>query len=144
MLRYLKAFHDPEQEKLRVPGKAFIPASNQHLKELIAVNREFQAFVQRRNPCDTATLDTDATLAATHKSTALFCYEGFKAYQPLNVWWAEQGQILYTEFRDGNVPAGFEILRVLQEALDLLPDGVKKVRVRSDTAGCRGAIHRAL
>jgi hypothetical protein len=134
VFRYLEAFHDAEQEKLRVPGKAFIPAPNQHLRELIEVHREFQAFVQRRNPCDTATLDTDATLAATHKSTALFCYKGFKAYQPLNVWWAEQGQILYTEFRDGNVPAGFEILRVLQAALDLLPEGVKKVRVRSDTA----------
>lgn len=139
VLRYLKAFHDPEQEKLRVPGKAFIPAPTEHLRELIAVNREFLAFVQRRNPCDTATLDTDATLVATHKSTALFCYEHFKAYQPLNVWWAEQGQMLYTEFRDGNVPAGFEILRVLQEALDLLPDGVKKVRVRSDTAAYQHA-----
>lgn len=135
VLRYLKVFHDAEQEKLRVPGKAFIPAPNQHLKELIQVHREFLAFVQKRNPCETATLDADATLVATHKSTALFCYEGFKAYQPLNVWWAEQGQILSTEFRDGNVPAGFEILRVVQEALELLPDGVKKVRVRSDTAG---------
>jgi hypothetical protein len=42
---------------------------------------------------------------------------------------------LHTEFRDGNVPAGFQQLRVLKEALALLPDGVKKVRLRSDTAG---------
>ena len=58
----------------------------------------------------------DATLIETHKRDALPCYKGFKAYQPLNCWWAEQGVMLYSEFRDGNVPAGHEQLRVLQEA----------------------------
>jgi hypothetical protein len=43
--------------------------------------------------------------------------------------------VVHTEFRDGNVPAGYEQLRVLKEALGCLPEGVKKVRVRSDTAG---------
>jgi hypothetical protein len=135
ILRYLNAFHDPEQETLRVPGKAFIPSPNQHLKEMIEVHRDLLAFVQRRKPCSEATFDIDATLVETHKSSALYCYDGFKAYQPLNVWWAEQGLIAHTEFRDGNVLAGFEILRILREALDLLPEGVEKVRVRSDTAG---------
>lgn len=43
--------------------------------------------------------------------------------------------ILHTEFRDGNVPAGHEQLRVLKEALSHLPHEVTKVRLRSDTAG---------
>ena len=43
--------------------------------------------------------------------------------------------MLHTEFRDGNVPAGYEQLRVLQEALEMLPKGVTKVYLRSDTAG---------
>jgi len=43
--------------------------------------------------------------------------------------------VLHTELRDGNVPAGYEQLRVLQEALALLPAGVETVRLRSDTAG---------
>jgi hypothetical protein len=42
---------------------------------------------------------------------------------------------LHTEFRDGNVPAGFEQLRVFEEALGCLPEGINKVRLRSDTAG---------
>ena len=42
---------------------------------------------------------------------------------------------MHTEFRDGNVPAGHEQLRVFQEALALLPASVEKVRLRSDTAG---------
>ena len=43
--------------------------------------------------------------------------------------------MLHSEFRDGNVPAGYEQLRVLKEALALLPQGVESVRLRSDTAG---------
>jgi len=43
--------------------------------------------------------------------------------------------VVHTEFRDGNVPAGFEQRRVLEEALKSLPKGVSKVRMRSDTAG---------
>ena len=71
----------------------------------------------------------------THKREALFCYKKFKAYQPLNCWWAEQGAMLYSEFRDGNVPAGHEQLRVLKDSLRHLPDSVKRVSLRSDTAG---------
>jgi hypothetical protein len=65
----------------------------------------------------------------------LYCYKGFNAYQPLNTWWAEQGLVVHSEFRDGNVPAGYDQLRVLKEALGCLPDGVETVRLRSDTAG---------
>ena len=62
-------------------------------------------------------------------------YKKFKAYQPLNCWWAEQAAMVYSEFRDGNVPAGHEQLRVLKDGLRHLPDSVKKVSLRSDTAG---------
>lgn len=43
--------------------------------------------------------------------------------------------VLHSEFRDGNVPAGYEQLRVFQPALNSLPPGVKKVSLRADTAG---------
>ena len=133
--RYLSAFHDEEQESGRQAGKAFIPGANEPLRGLAQVNRGLAAWVQSRAPEATATLDLDATLVETGKQEALYGYKGFKAYQPLNVYWAEQEWLLFTEFRDGNVPAGFEKLRVLQEALELLPQGVNQVRVRTDTAG---------
>ena len=135
VFRYLETFHDPEQEKERKEGKAFIPVPNKHLQGFTKVNGEFIEFMQRHNPQKTATLDMDATLVETGKEEALFSYQGYKAYQPLNTWWAEQGVIVHTEFRDGNVPAGYEQLRVLKESLENLPEGVEAVRVRSDTAG---------
>ena len=51
------------------------------------------------------------------------------------MYWAEQDLIVHSEFRDGNVWAGSEQLRVFKEALALLPAGVSKVYLRSDTAG---------
>lgn len=135
VFRFLSVFHDLEQEKGRVVGKAFIPAPNEHLQGLAKVNGDMVSFIQCQAPQRVATLDQDATLVETTKREAFYSYKGYKAYQPLNTWWAEQGLVLHTEFRDGNVPAGYEQLRVLKEALTLLPAGVEKVRLRSDTAG---------
>ena len=135
VFRYLSAFHDAGEEKCRQPGKAFIPVSNEHLQGFEQINRDVLSFANRQGSNDTATLDMDATLIGTSKGDAFYCYKGYKAYQPLNVWWAEREVVLHTEFRDGNVPAGFEQLRLLKEALACLPEGVEKVQLRSDTAG---------
>ena len=116
VFRYLSKFHDDEQEKIRLQTdiKAFIPAHNEHLRGLRHINKDMCAGLNTVMPQKTATLDMDATLAETMKKTAHYCYKGFKSYQPLNVWWHEHGIIVHTEFRDGNVPAGFEQLRIFK------------------------------
>jgi hypothetical protein len=138
--RWLGAFHDEGQEKLRVAGKAFIPKPDEHLLGLRRVNSEFVSWVQDASPQFTATLDLDATLLETSKSDALFCYQGYRAYQPVNVWWAEQELILHSEFRDGNVPAGWRQLQVVKQAISHLASSVKAVRLRSDSAGYEHAL----
>ena len=135
IFRYLAQFHDAQQEGHRQGGKAFIPEANEHLSGFSGINKELAAFSSQQQAESSATLDMDATLVATNKADALFCYKGFRSYQPLNTWWAEQELVLHTEFRDGNVPAGFEQLRVFKEALNCLPEGIQTVRLRSDTAG---------
>jgi hypothetical protein len=142
VFRYLSLFHDPEQEEKREAGKAFIPDQNEYLKGLHLVNRDLVAFAQAKSPQMTATLDMDATLVETHKKDALYGYKGFKAYQPLNTYWFEHGMILHSEFRDGNVPAGHQQLRVFQESLACLPETVSKVYLRSDTAGYQWELMR--
>ena len=134
--RFLTSFDNPRQEQHRLVGKAFIPAPNAMLRGLRNINTEFVSFARFHQPgIATATLDMDATLVESHKREALFCYKKYRSYQPLNTWWAEMGMILHTEFRDGNVPAGYQQLRVFKEALSCLPDGVVEVLMRSDTAG---------
>ncbi len=41
---------------------------------------------------------------------------------------AEQDIMTFSEFRDGNVPAGYEQLRILKEAEKQLPKNVKKYK----------------
>ena len=135
IFRYLEKFHNTEQEKFREVGKAFIPEANGYLRALHLINQELIGSEPIKKAEVTATLDMDATLSDTLKRNALYSYKGEKAYQPLNTYWYERGVMLHTEFRDGNVPAGYEQLRVLKEALQQLPSGIKKVRLRSDTAG---------
>ncbi|MDP6729657.1 MAG: IS1380 family transposase [SAR324 cluster bacterium] len=133
--RWLNEFHNPLAERLRPESGAFIPEANRHLSAMQWLNCVFLRFMQKHAPSTVATLDMDATLIETQKSSSLYCYKGFSAYQPLNVWWAEQQMVIHTEFRDGNVPAGYEQLRLLKESLELLPDSVDEVRLRSDSAG---------
>ncbi len=134
VFRYLSAFDNPEEEAKRTAGRAFIPAPNEHLQALDGVNEDLLQFAQKKSPQWQATLDQDASLIETSKAEALYDYEGEKAYQPLTTYWAEQDMVAHSEFRDGNVPAGFENLRALKETLDALPEGVVKVYYRSDTA----------
>ena len=135
VFRYLEMFHDEGEENRRQAHNAFIPAANEALSGLGKVNGDLVAFVQSRSPHTLATLDMDASLVETEKQEALYSYKKYKAYQPLTTYWAEADLIVHSEFRDGNVPAGYEQLRVLKEALGHLPSGVKKVLMRSDTAG---------
>jgi hypothetical protein len=129
--RYLAAFHTLD---MPVQGAALIPQCAA-LTGFVHLNQELIAAMQRRHPTSAATIDIDATLVETAKRTALFCYEGYRAYQPLNVYWAEAGLLIDTEFRDGNVPANYDLLRVFEEALNVLPEAVDTVRLRADAAG---------
>jgi len=140
VFRYLERFHDPDTEALREQAeasgrKAFIAPENEAQRALWKVVRDQLEFFGEHEQATTATLDMDAVAVATSKREAKFCYKGFRAYQPLNVYWHELDAIVYSEFRDGNVPPGFGLLPVFQRALDQLPPCVKQVVLRSDTAG---------
>ena len=56
-------------------------------------------------------------------------------YQPMMAFSPELGMILHQEMRDGNVPASTDVPRFLEETLELLPDAITHVMVRSDCAG---------
>jgi hypothetical protein len=135
MREWLERFHDGSTMEVQEKGKAIIPGLTEGLRSLWSVNLSLIQFLQVHRPQPVATLDMDATLIETHKRQALHCYKGFKAYQPLNCWWAEQQVMLYSEFRDGNVPAGYDHLRVLKDSLAAAERaGVKSVYLRADSA----------
>lgn len=132
---FLNRFHDEEAIAARVAHTAFVPKESLALIGLGAVHRVLLGAVQKRAPVKQATLDVDATIIESEKREALPVYEGGTGYQPLQVWWPEQGLWVRSQFRDGNVGAQSGVLEILQESVATLREiGVTEFAVRSDTA----------
>ncbi|NQU64417.1 MAG: IS1380 family transposase [SAR324 cluster bacterium] len=135
---FLDRFNSPheEQERQSTPeGESRILSVAEEFDKLVGVNREILGVAQQLSPQNTATLDMDNNLIISQKSNSQVSYKKKLSYQPFNVYWHEQDLMLYSEFRDGNVPPGKEQLRVLKKAEALLPDTVTELKLRSDSAG---------
>jgi hypothetical protein len=131
---FLEAFHVEDGPLWAAGPEATIPLESAPLAGLGIANRTLVAGLQRGTRERTATLDVDATLVESHKDAATVAYDGTRGYQPVVVLWAEQDVIVHDQFRDGHVPAGCGNLRVLQQAVANLPQGITQVRLRADSA----------
>ncbi len=133
--QWLDKFHDEELMSEQPLQGAFIPVESAPLAGLREPNRQvIWSYIEKMKPGREVTLDVDAHLVETTKANALYCYDGRKAFQPIEVEWAETGLVLTEEFRQGNVLAGRDIKRVVDEAFEMLPAAEWKVKVRSDSA----------
>ncbi len=139
---FLEAFHVADGPLWAAGPQAAIPEESAALAGLGTANRTLVAGVQRGAPARSATLDVDATLVESHKLTATVAYDGTRGYQPVLVLWAEQDLILHEEFRDGHVPAGCGNVRVLEQAVRQLPQGVDHLFLRADSALYETAVLR--
>jgi len=132
---YLARFHNAAEESKQKQGSAYIPEENEHL----AGYRDIHAFCFQQafkmNPISNVTLDQDATFINTNTKNALINYHGEKSYAAFNTYCPEYDMVVGTQFRDGNVPAGYGQLEELQRVLLLMPAGIKKISLRSDSAG---------
>jgi hypothetical protein len=134
MRDFLEAFHVEGRPLWAAGPQATIPEESAPLAGLGQANRTLVAGLQRGARERTATLDVDATLVESHKDAAIVAYDGTRGYQPVVVLWAEQDVILHDQFRDGHVPAGCGNVRVLEQAVANLPQGVKHLALRADSA----------
>jgi hypothetical protein len=133
--QWLDKFHDEELMSGKPVQGAFIPIESAALVGLREPNRQvIWSYIEKMKPGQGVTLDVDAHLVETTKANALYCYDGRKAFQPIEVEWAETGLVLAEEFRQGNVLAGMDMKRVVDEAFGMLPAGEWQVKVRSDSA----------
>jgi hypothetical protein len=134
---FLNAFHEDEPLQGRLPHEALIPEETALLQGLRAVLEDLIGKALRERKPLKATIDLDATVVESHKREACWTYLGERGYQPVIAYWAEEDLIVADQFRDGNVPAGMDLLAVLQEAISALPPTVRLIRVRSDAAAYR-------
>ncbi len=157
--QWLDKFHDESLMAGRPLQGSFLPPESRYLGGLHEVNRKvIWAYVKTLlppswqipqsqweaagvgragkdgKPIPWVTLDIDAHLVETHKEGARPCYEGYTAFQPMIVTWAETRLILVDEFREGNVPASAGIIKLVNKAYAVLPPGSWRLRIRSDSA----------
>jgi len=139
---FLEAFHVEDGPLWAAGPAATIPLESAPLAGLGTANRTLVAGLQRGARETTATLDVDATLVESHKDAATVAYDGTRGYQPVVVLWAEQDVIVHDQFRDGQVPAGCGNVRVLEQAVGNLPQGITQIAVRADSALYETAVLR--
>jgi hypothetical protein len=136
---FLYGFHDDRlieeaQRQRLVDQLAYIPAETAALQGLGRVNLALTHEVARLMKLTIATLDHDATIQESHKKEALSHYKGGRGYQPSVLHWVEADQIIGDEYRDGNVPAAMENLRLIRKGFSSLPTSVTTRRLRGDSA----------
>lgn len=157
--QWLDKFHDESLMVGRPLQGSFLPPESKYLSGLEEVNRKvIRSYVEAvlpptwktpesqwvssgvgqpgkdGKPIPWVTLDIDAHLVETHKEGSRPCYDGYTAFQPMVVTWAETGLILVDEFREGNVPASVGTIRLVNKAHAMLPPGSWRIRIRSDSA----------
>jgi hypothetical protein len=134
--QWLDKFHDDSLMQMRPLQGSFIPKESTAVAGLKESNRQVVwTYVDKVKPDWQVTFDVDAQLVETNKANAKYCYEGYRAFEPMEVEWAETGLVLADELREGNVPPGRGIKEIVDEAYNVLPPGQWRVKVRSDSAG---------
>ncbi len=137
--QFLYAFHDAAlieaaQAQRGPEAVAYIPAENAALQGLGRVNVALVHGVAAQGKGTRATLDHDATLQESHKRAAQWHYQGGRGYQPAAIYWVEQDLVVADEYRDGNVPAGMDNLRLIRRGFASLPPTVTEYYFRADSA----------
>jgi hypothetical protein len=146
---FFNAFHDEalveEARACLAPGTvAYIPSENAPLRALDRINVGLAQAVATRNGLTRATLDHDATVCESHKQEAKAHYKGGRGYQPAVIYFVEADQVIGDEFRDGNVPAAMENLRLIQRGFASLPSTITERFFRADSAAYDQSVLRWL
>jgi hypothetical protein len=139
---FMSIFHDEEEANKQKQGHSYIPKMNVHLVGFDAIHAHIFHQACKFMPLESITLDQDATFIPTSNRDALRNYHGDKAYGAFNTYCPEYDIMVGTQLRGGNVPAGYEQLEELKRILSTAPEGIKRVTIRSDTAGYQEDILR--
>ena len=132
---YMREFHNSEEDHKRGKGRSFIPESNEYLSGFEKIHAHVFETAYRLSPLESITLDQDATFIPTDRPETCFNYKGERGYEAFNTYCPEYDVLVGTRYSDGNVTPGFNQLEELKRVLSLLPDVVKHVKLRSDSAG---------
>jgi hypothetical protein len=131
----MQLFHNAQEEEKRGQGHSYIPIENGYLSGFSQIHAHLFKIAHNLCPRESITLDQDATLIPTGRAEACFNYKGEKSYEAFNTYCPEHDLVVGTRYSDGNVTAGYGQLEELKRILSDVPEGVKRISLRSDSAG---------
>jgi len=85
------------------------------------------------------TLDIDATIMQSHKSTAENTYKMFPGFSPM-VGHINGGYVVHSEFRSGNIAPADHNLSFVERCIEQLPKGRSLSYLRADSASYQHAL----
>jgi hypothetical protein len=132
---YMRAFYNHAEDRVRSAGRSFTPAENEYLSGFAQIHEYTFNKVYNMRPKASITPDQDAALIPAGRPEALFKYSGERSHEAFSTYCAEYDLMIGTRYSDGNVTAGHDQPGELKKTLPKLPSGVKKVSLRSDSAG---------
>jgi len=139
---FMSHFHNEEEAKKQKQGYSYIPQMNDHLAGFNKIHTHIFQKAYELNPLISITLDQDATFIPTSNKDALYNYKKEKAYEAFITYCPEYDIIVGTQLRGGNVPPAEDQIGELKRTLDTVPEGIKEVTMRSDSAGYQENIIR--
>lgn len=139
---YMNNFHNEEETQKQKQGRSYIPQMNTHLAGFDAIHTHIFQQAYDFTPLESITLDQDATFIPTSSKNALYNYLKEKAHEAFNTYCPEYDIVVGTQLRGGNVPPGYGQFDELKRVLRSIPEGIKEVTLRSDTAGYQEDILR--
>jgi hypothetical protein len=132
---YMRVFHNEDEDKHRGMGRSYIPKENEYLAGFAKIHQHLFHTAHQLNPLESITLDQDATFITTTRSDVCINYKGERSYEAFNTYCPEYDLMVGTQYRDGNVYPGYGQFEEFKRILSILPEGVKEVSLRSDSAG---------
>ena len=110
------------------------------LKCLEQLNRFYLHKHLKKEKIKDYTLDIDATAILAEKKEAEMTYKGFRGYMPIVGHLAENGLVVYDEFRQGNTTPSARNLEFIKNCERQMPRGKRIGYLRADAASYQAEI----
>ena len=110
------------------------------LKCLEQLNRFYLHKHLKKEKIKDYTLDIDATAILAEKKEAEMTYKGFRGYMPIVGHLAENGLVVYEEFRQGNTSPSARNLEFIKHCERQMPRGKRIGYLRADAASYQAEI----
>ena len=111
------------------------------LKGLEQLNRFYlHKQLKREKGIKDYTLDIDATAILACKKESEMTYKGFRGYMPMVGHLAENGLVVYEEFRQGNVTPSAKNLEFIKQCEKQMAEGKRIGYLRADAASYQAEI----